>query len=396
MIGLLGVKKDTPLEIREKFSVSNKMKENAIEKLKDSVEELIILSTCNRTEIYFNHFLEDGEILKKIFEAFNFDKKYIEYVFIVHEDTAIKHLFLVVCGFHSKILGEDQILGQIKDAFNYSLEKKLIKNELLRLFQGAITCGKRFRYEAELYKIPVSSASISVNKCIEDNLRTVMVLGYGDVGKLVVKGLLSHKYISKVFIVVRDKGKVLESDDRIEVLTFEEKNRFINEVEGIISCTAAPHTVVKKEDLKVEGEKIDIFDLALPRDVDLELYKNDRFKILNIDNISKIDDINKELRKEKMEEFKFLIDRFIKEYLDWLKIREISPYIKKIREKESLEKEKRYDTYKRKTKKEEKIVETMIKSMGNLYASKAIEVLKEEALKGREKECLEILTKIFL
>ncbi|WP_297633414.1 glutamyl-tRNA reductase [uncultured Clostridium sp.] len=396
MIGLVGVKKDTPLEIREKFSVSNKMKENAIEKLKDSVEELIILSTCNRTEIYFNHFLEDEEILKKIFEAFNFDKKYMEYVFIVNNDIAIKHLFLVVCGFHSKILGEDQILGQIKDAFNYSLEKKLVKNELLRLFQSAITCGKRFRYEAELYKIPVSSASISVNKCIEDKLRTIMVLGYGDVGKLVVKGLLSHKYISKVFIVVRDKNKVLEIDERVEVLTFEEKNRFINEVEGIISCTAAPHTVVKKDDLNVEGNKIDIFDLALPRDVDLELYKNERFKILNIDNISKIDDINKELRKEKMEEFKFLIERFITEYKDWLKIREISPYIKQIREKENLEKEKRYNTYKRKTRREEKIVDTMIKSMGNLYASKAIEVLKEEALKGREEECLEILKKIFL
>ncbi|MGL4849701.1 MAG: glutamyl-tRNA reductase [Clostridium sp.] len=396
MIGLIGIKKETPLEIREKFSISNKKREKALELLKSEVEEIVVLSTCNRTEIYFNHFLEDKEILKKIFEAFEFDKSLMDYIFIARGDTSIHHLFKVICGFHSKILGEDQILGQIKDAYSYSLEKKLIKDKLLRLFTEAITCGKRFRYEAKLYEIPVSSASISVNKCIDDNLEKIMVLGYGDVGSLLVKNLLSHKNIQEIYIVVRDKSKVSVEDRRVTVLNFDQKNKIINEMDAIISCTSAPHPVVKYDDLNEEGKKIQIFDLALPRDVDLRLYENERFSILNIDNISKIDDKNKELRKERMEEYKFIIDRYINEYNEWLKIKEIAPIIKEIREKEKDEVEKRYSTYKRKTNKEEKIVKKMLESMGNTYASRAIEVLKEEALKGREDECLKILEKIFL
>ncbi|MGL5648511.1 MAG: glutamyl-tRNA reductase [Clostridium sp.] len=396
MIGLIGIKKETPLEIREKFSINNKRREKALEILKKEIDEIIVLSTCNRTEIYFNQFLEDKEILKKIFEAFDFDKAYMEYIFIAKGDVVINHLFRVICGFHSKILGEDQILGQIKNAYAYSLEKKLIKDKLLRLFTEAITCGKRFRYEAKLYEIPVSSASISVNKCIDDELEKIMVLGYGDVGSLVVKNLLSHKNIREVYIIVRNKNKVQVEDRRITVLNFEEKNKVINEMDAIISCTSAPHPVVKYNDLNMEGKKIQIFDLALPRDVDLKLYENKRFSILNIDNISKIDDKNKELRKERMGEYEFIIDKYINEYKEWLKIKAIGPVIKEIRKKEKYEVDKRYGTYIRKTNKEEKIVKKMIESMGNTYASRAIEVLKEETLKGREKECLKILEKIFL
>lgn len=395
MIGLIGIKKDTPLEIREKFSVNPKKRENAINYLRDEIEEIVVLSTCNRTEIYFNHFLEDKEILKKFFEAFDFDKKYIDYVFISKGEKAIEHLFRVICGFHSKILGEDQILGQIKEAYSFSLENKLVKNKLLRLFQEAVTCGKRFRKEANLYKIPVSSASISVNKVIEEDGKKVMVLGYGSVGKLVVKNLISHRSIEEIYIVVRDKSKVDISDYRVKVLDFREKNLFINSMDGIISCTSAPHTVIRKEDLEKVGKKINIYDLALPRDVDLELYKIDRFKILNIDDISKIDDKNKHLRRERMESYKWIIDKYILEYKEWEKLRDISPYINKIRENKLNEVSKRYDTYKKKSKEENKIVEKMIESMGNFYSNKAIKVLKEEALKGREEECLEILKKIF-
>ena len=96
-----------------------------------------------------------------------------------------------------------------------------------------------------------------------------------------------------------------------------------------------------------------------------------------------------------MESYKWIIDKYILEYKEWEKLRDISPYINKIRENKLNEVSKRYDTYKKKSKEENKIVEKMIESMGNFYSNKAIKVLKEEALKGREEECLEILKKIF-
>ena len=85
----------------------------------------------------------------------------------------------VVCGFHSRILGEDQILGQIKEAYFSACKIGAVKNELQRLFQEAITCGKKFRTEGKLYEIPVSSASIAVNEAIKKGAKNIMVIGYG-------------------------------------------------------------------------------------------------------------------------------------------------------------------------------------------------------------------------
>lgn len=102
-------------------------------------------------------------------------------------------MFEVCSGFHSKILGEDQILGQVKDAYEEALEFKAVSLELHRLFQEAITCGKRFRKEAKLFEIPVSSSSIVVSEAIKRECTKFMVLGYGEVGQLVMKYLLSHK-----------------------------------------------------------------------------------------------------------------------------------------------------------------------------------------------------------
>ena len=397
VIGLIGIKRNTPLEIRERLTLKPKRIEMYTNKLLQIFKEVVILATCNRTEIYFNDFCEREELLKEIFDILEWDYSFNEYVFVTRGEDSCRHLFEVCCGFHSKIVGEDQILGQIKNAYETAMEYNSVDFELHRLFQEAVTCGKKFRSKAKLYDIPVSSASIAVNESIKKGCSRFMLIGYGEVGHLVMKYLLSHK-TEIVYLVVRNVNTIDQiDDDRVRVITFEEKNRYIDEVQSIISCTSAPHVVLSENDISEHGEKIYIYDLAVPRDVDERIEKMSRTEVYNIDKVSELNDENKKLRVERMIENKNILTKYLNEFNEWQKLRSIAPEIRKIKELGNEVYHMRSITFKNKCKDKNDIelADTLIKSASDFYINRTIKVLKEETLKGRGEECIEIIEKIF-
>lgn len=398
MLGLIGIRKNVDINIRERLAIALSKQSKAVKELNKLYEEVVIISTCNRTEIYISGCLESEEDIRKIFEVLDWDISLLEYTFYLEGISVAKHLLEVVCGFHSKILGEDQILGQIKLAYELSLENKAIHTKLLRLFEEAISCGKKFRTESKLYEIPVSASSIAVKEVEEFGASNIMVLGYGTIGSLVVKYALGSKF-NKVFIVVRNKGKVPDlKDDRVEILDFNEYKDVINEVDAVISCTAAPHVVIKNDYINNNGKEIMLIDLALPRDIDEALSQNERVTLLDIDTISKLDVDNKKLRNEKMNEYKFLVDEYLNEYKNWLNIREVTYYIHEMKNTGNSVIESRVKSFehKCKDKRDIELATTLIKSTSDYYVNRAIKLLKEEKLKGRENECLNILKQIFM
>ena len=398
MLGLIGIRKNVDINIRERLAIALSKQSKAVKELNKLYEEVVIISTCNRTEIYISGCLESEEDIRKIFEVLDWDISLLEYTFYLEGISVAKHLLEVVCGFHSKILGEDQILGQIKLAYELSLENKAIHTKLLRLFEEAISCGKKFRTESKLYEIPVSASSIAVKEVEEFGASSIMVLGYGTIGSLVVKYALGSKF-NKVFIVVRNKGKVPDlKDDRVEILDFNEYKDVINEVDAVISCTAAPHVVIKNDYINNNGQEIMLIDLALPRDIDEALSQNERVTLLDIDTISKLDVDNKKLRNEKMNEYKFLVDEYLNEYKNWLNIREVTYYIHEMKNTGNSVIESRVKSFehKCKDKRDIELATTLIKSTSDYYVNRAIKLLKEEKLKGRENECLNILKQIFM
>lgn len=398
MLGLIGIRKNVDINIRERLAIALSKQSKAVKELNKLYEEVVIISTCNRTEIYISGCLESEEDIRKIFEVLDWDISLLEYTFYLEGISVAKHLLEVVCGFHSKILGEDQILGQIKLAYELSLENKAIHTKLLRLFEEAISCGKKFRTESKLYEIPVSASSIAVKEVEEFGASSIMVLGYGTIGSLVVKYALGSKF-NKVFIVVRNKGKVPDlKDDRVEILDFNEYKDVINEVDAVISCTAAPHVVIKNDYINNNGKEIMLIDLALPRDIEESLAENERVTLLDIDTISKLDVDNKKLRNEKMNEYKFLVDEYLNEYKNWLNIREVTYYIHEMKNTGNSVIESRVKSFehKCKDKRDIELATTLIKSTSDYYVNRAIKLLKEEKLKGRENECLNILKQIFM
>ena len=295
-------------------------------------------------------------------------------------------------------MGEDQILGQIKDAYALAMDLKSINSELQRLFQEAITCGKKFRTEGKLYEIPVSSASIAVAEAIKNNAKSIMVIGYGEVGSLVVKYALSNN-IERLVLVVRNIEKVKDiKDERVVITTYDNGREVINEMDCVISCTSAPHLIIEKKHINEYGKDIIIFDLAMPRDIDGKIKEFKRVRLYDIDEISSMDDENKNLRKERMLKYKSIIENYVIDFFEWKNIREVSTVIRSIKENSNKVIEEREKTLQNKchNKKDLEIAKMLIKSTSDYHVNRAIEVLKEEQLKGQGKECMKILEKIFL
>lgn len=398
MIVLLGIKKNTRVEIREKLSLAPKKRKEYLVELNKYFEEAVILSTCNRTEIYINSKFTGSKVKEIIFNILKWNIDLMENCFCLEEDKAVRHLMEVVCGFHSKILGEDQILGQIKEAYSMSMEYETVTHELQRLFQEAITCGKKFRTEGKLYEIPVSSASIAVNKAIKNYAKDIMIIGYGEVGSLALKYTLSNN-VNSIALVVRNPENINDIEDsRVKVMTYDEGRDIINNMDAVISCTSAPHLIIEKKHIKNEGKNLIIFDLALPRDVEESIGSIRRVKLYDIDEISSMDDENKELRKERMIENKKIIGNYVEEYLTWKSLRRISGIIKDFKDTENRVIKEREITLNNKFNDERQIeiAKMLIKSTSDYYVNRAIKVLKEEELKGYGEECARILEKIFL
>ncbi|NLK94774.1 MAG: glutamyl-tRNA reductase [Clostridiales bacterium] len=395
MLFLLGIKKNIPIDIREKFTIENKIE--LIRSLALEFKEIIILNTCNRTEIYFNHSFCNDEIIKELFKKLNWKEDLIQYTFLKEGKNTIKHIFKVGCGYHSKLMGEDQILGQIKEAYYLSFREGTASKELGRLFLNAISCGKKFRKEAKLYEIPVSVGSIVAKDIYRNNLKNVMLIGYGKIGRLILKYLHKNKDLS-IIIAVRDINKyVFLENTTIKIINISHINKYLDEIDGLISCTSSKKIIINTSDIKAEGKKLYCYDLAMPRDIDEKLRDNKRVILKNIDEISKIDDVNKALRIERMNLHNKIIDEAIEEYLNWIKYMEISNDIQEIKELGDKVVSRRIESYnnKSKNKEDEKLVKELIKSTSDTYVNKAIEALKEAKVMGYEEECLKIIKKIF-
>lgn len=395
MIQLIGLKHDVEIGIREKFSIIPKHQERCLEALLNICEEAVILSTCNRVEIYFKS--KDEDIVEKIFSVLNWDKNLIKYIFNYKEEKAIQHLMEVVCGFDSILLGEDQILGQVRDAYEATKSAKgsnVIKKELQRLFENAIACGKEFRTKSKISDIPVSSSSMVAKQAIDRGHKNFMLLGYGSVGELTSKYLLEGK-IEVLYIAVRNTQKLNIEDPRVKIIPFADRHKYYEKVDCVISCTSAPHIVVHLNELP--NKNLLLFDLAVPRDIEEIISKNPLYEVYDIDMLRNIHDDNYKRRKASMKENRNIVDKAIKEYIDWKAVKEISPFIKKMKINGDDVYKERLETFKHKkeTVDNEKLAELLLKSTSDAYINKAIKVLKEEHLKGRSKECVDIISRIF-
>lgn len=398
---------DTPIHIRENVSFTDTQKIEGINFLLDNgISEVVVLSTCNRSEIYIysDDILKKIEIVKDFYEDFFNVDNIKKYLFCKTGQDAIEHVFRVSAGLDSIVLGEDQILGQVKDAHEFSKQLGASKKIFNKLFREAITASKDIKTTTKISHQPISISYIGI-KCLKDRLgslegKNALVIGIGKMSKLAMKHLEEEK-LNSIYVTNRSYEKLQDIQDEYKNLIpikYEERYSVLEKVDVVISATASPHTVIKKENMPNLSNTIIMMDIALPRDIDKNIDTLENIEVYDIDDLKKISDENDKKRRELACTGELLIDEKIDEFNDWLETIKIDPTIQSLNDKCTDIREDTLDYIYRKLDlncKEKKIIDKMLTSALKRLIREPILNLKQIKDSGKQEEYIKIVEELF-
>ncbi len=271
---------------------------------KGIVSQCVILSTCNRFEIYFcGEKGAENDVIKSVSTHSGISAElFSRYIMLYADGNAVLHLFKVASGIDSMIIGEDEILGQTKNAYALALENNTVSYELNMIFQAAVACAKKIKTQTPLSKTSVSVATLSANEAAKlgNNVNALVIGASGQIGKIVLKNLASHKNINVKAVLRKhsDHRRLIESMG-IETADYNDRYDFMNSADCIISATSSPHYTVTRYDLKdrLTDKKSRLFiDLAVPPDIDKEIAELDGVRLINIDYFEQLAKENNALK----------------------------------------------------------------------------------------------------
>ena len=331
-----------PIEIREKLALNARESLQALSYLREerSIREGVVLSTCNRTEIYA--VAENDDVLPLITALYTerLGESAEPYVYVRRERDATAHLFSVTAGIESMILGEAQIHGQVKDAWEQSRsESGPILN---RMFQSALLAGSRAREETGIGRgaASVSSAAVQLAKKIFGGLggRRAMVLGAGDVAELALECLLSEGV--RVAIVANrthERARTLAQRHGATAMHYEQSWDSLRDVDVLICSTAAPVPVVTldrvSDAVKARGDRpLCILDIALPRDVEPAVGSLGNVFLYDLDDLRAAAAANLERREEDIPAARKIIAEEVQKFWDWVAGLAAVPVVREFRD----------------------------------------------------------------
>jgi len=299
----------TPIEIREKFSISKESLRRGLENLDgyDGLSEAVILSTCNRSEIYAVTAEDGAESLHQFLNDLIGDVIDKKFLYEYDEEACAKHLFEVAAGLDSLVLGEGQILSQVKEAYTIAKSAQATNTILNTLFNRAIAAGKRVRTETKIAynSVSVSSAAVELaNKKLGGLVgKSALIFGAGRMAQLTAQHLLAHG-LKKIFVANHHLSRAEEMAEKIGgvAVAWEEALTSAAHVDIIITSTGAPHYVIKTWQTQQlmarrEGRGIFFIDIAVPRDVDPEVGKIKGVTLYNIDDLESVVEKNLQARQ---------------------------------------------------------------------------------------------------
>lgn len=398
---------NTPINIRETVSFTDTQKIEGINFLLDNgIEEVIILSTCNRSEVYIysKNISDKVEVVKNFYQDY-FDVESIEeFLFNKTGEEAIKHVFNVSAGLDSLVLGEDQILGQVKDAHDFARQLGSSKKVFNKLFREAITVSKDIKTTTKISHQPLSISYIGI-KCLKEKMgslenKNALVIGLGKMSKLAMKHL-EEEQLNNIYVTNRSYEKlksIQEEYKNLIPIKYEDRYEVMDKVDIVISATASPHTVLKKAEMPKTSNKLIMMDIALPRDIDKNLNEFENIEVYDIDDLKKISEANDKKRRELASIGELIIDEKIEEFNEWLDTIKIDPTIQSLNDKCSDIREDTLDYIYRKLDlncREKKIIDKMLTSALKRLVREPIINLKQIKDSGKQDEYIKIVEELF-
>lgn len=407
--------KSAPVEIREKLTFSEESMDKAMLLLKEqkSILENVIVSTCNRTEIYaVVDQVHTGRYYIKQFlaEWFQIDKdQFTSYLKIAESDGAIEHLLRVATGLDSMVLGETQILGQVKQSFLTAQKMQTTGTVFNELFKQVITFAKRAHKDTAIgeHAVSVSYAAVELAKKIFGDLQKkhVVILGAGKMGELAAKNLHGSG-ASRITVVNRTFEKAEELAVKFEAKA-EQMDRLhgiLQDADILISSTGSDTVVLDKETInsiqkKRKGKPLFLVDIAVPRDLDAAIGELDNVFLYDIDDLQHIVDKNLKAREAAAENIEIMLEAEIVQFNEWLQTLGVVPVISALRQKALSIQAETMKSIERKmpelSKREKKVLNKHTKSIINQLLKEPITQAKELAADKHSDESLDLFVKIF-
>ncbi len=296
------------ISIRERLAFTDIEKTNFTISV-STYTNIIILSTCNRTELYSDRG-DTKYILDKLCDFKDISLAELKnYVNIYEGDKGIKHLYRVACGIDSMLLGEDEILGQVKDAYYFANGIRDVGYELHTIFRGAITCAKKIKTDTRISKTSVSVGTLVGNMLAERGVKNVLVIGIrGKIGEISAKNIASHgiKVIGTSRMHSADKAMGHSSFDTVP---YSERYAYIDKVDGVVSATSSPHYTLTYSRIIKHTDKPKIYiDLAVPRDIDEDIVNIDGSELYNIDHFKELAENNNKIKLREADRAELIIE----------------------------------------------------------------------------------------
>ncbi|TCO06136.1 glutamyl-tRNA reductase [Natronoflexus pectinivorans] len=346
MIGVIGVShKSASVKVREQLAFDREEADLLARRILSGeyIKELVILSTCNRTEIYFSaeNICTNGaaKIIHGALQGVkNFSEDIQTYLFqLFHHDT-VRHFFRVTSGMDSMIVGEYQIVAQVKNSYAEAEERGSIGKLFHRFFNKALECSKQVRMSTPFNRGACSVSYAAVEKCFEQfcdlENRNILLVGTGDTGELVLKNL--HKKGCRNISVTNrteETARKLASEYSCNVLPFEQLMDGIHTAEIIITSIAGKEPIFNAELIQphLNGhEKVLMIDLGVPRNIHSNVSDIPFITLYNVDDLEEVIAMNAERKQEYVAVAEAIVDEKVKEFTNWLNGQNLAPAIRNI------------------------------------------------------------------
>lgn len=325
--------------IRGKFSLDNEAKESLLlQAQKEGIESLIVTSTCNRTEIY-GFAQHPFQLIKLMCENSQGTVEEFQKVAYVYKNTeAIGHMFRVGTGLDSQILGDFEIISQIKTSFVASKNHGLTNNYLERLCNAVIQASKRIKNETEISS-GATSVSFAAVRYIFNNVedisnKNILLFGTGKIGRNTCENLVKHTKHEQITLINRTKDKAEKLARKLDLLVkdYADLQLEIQKADVLVVATGAQNPTIDKAILNLKKPLL-ILDLSVPKNVNENVQELDNVTLIHMDHLSQMTDETLENRKKHIPAAEAIIEEIKDEFISWTKARKFAPTIHALKEK---------------------------------------------------------------
>ena len=331
--------KNADAEIRGNYSLDPKSKLSLLTKAKESgLESVMAISTCNRTEVI--GLVDDPEILINLLcDTTNSSKEeFKKHSYTLSENEAMNHLFKVGSGLESQILGDFEIIGQLKHSAASSKKAGLLNTYLDRLISLVIRASKRIKTETSLSTgaTSVSFASVQyICNNVEDvNNKNILLFGTGKIGRNTCENLIKQTKNSKITLINRtkDKAEKVAGKFNLKVEDISDLSNEISKADVLVVATGALETTVDKSLIKTKSPLL-VLDLSIPKNVSNDVTELENVNLIHLDDLSKITDKTLESREKEIPKAIKIIESVIREFEEWIENRKFAPTIRALKSK---------------------------------------------------------------